>query len=301
MGVGFLASNPGLLALWLAINSRSSIITGLLPSDHHAKGHGDDGFTMSEIHHSTEERRAESEFGLRVTDFLRRNSRRLVIGASTVLIVALVVTLWILHRREVAAAGFSALSQASDAEGIAAVASQFRGTPAAVLAAFVEGNALLDEDRYEEASAAFESFLGRHPDHPMAPDAEFLLGIAWEGLGRTERAVEQFRLVSDREDHPRAPEALISAARCEETLGRPDEARRLLEDLLARYPESVWAREAGSDLPRIRRLSQRSGTPESALKTVVSPETGEHPGPEDLPPPPLPGQAGGQESPATGS
>lgn len=223
---------------------------------------------MSEIHHSVEEQHAETAFGLRVTEFLRRNGRRLAVLASVIAAVALLVVFWVIHRREVAAAGFAAISQASDAEALAAVASQYRGTPAAVLAEFLEGNALLDEDRYEEAARAFETFFAQRPAHPFAPDAEFLLAVAREGLGGTEQALEQYEAVAAREGHRRAAEALASAARCQEALGRPAEAQRLLEDLLARYPESVWTLGAREDLAQLRAAAgeaEEGPQPPSAL------------------------------------
>lgn len=229
---------------------------------------------MSDSHHSVEEQHVETAFGLRVTDFLRRHGRRLALLASVIAVLGLVVAFWMIHRREMAAAGFAAVSRADDPESFGAVASQYRGTPAAVLAAFLEGNALLDAARYEEAGQALESFLAGHPSHMFAPDAEFLLAIAQEGMGSVEEALRQYAKVAERDGHPRAAEALASAARCQEALGRPAEARRLLEDLLARHPGSVWAADAREDLVRVRasaRDAPGGPAPEASDELPVSP------------------------------
>src|SRR5207244_12120369 len=83
-------------------------------------------------------------------------------------------------------------------------------------------------------------------------------------LGRTREAVGQYECLRQRPPAP--PEAVIGLARCRYDLNDADEARRLLDGLLADHPDQVAALvERG----RLALRDGRTGDAERALRRAV--------------------------------
>lgn len=96
---------------------------------------------------------------------------------------------------------------------------------------------------------AFGDFLARYPDSPLAGNAMYWLGLTYFAMADHKNAVAtQERLLHDYPQHAKVPDAMVNLARGRIQLGETEEARRLLEDVVARYPATRSAELAGKIL-----------------------------------------------------
>lgn len=147
--------------------------------------------------------------------------------------------------------------------------------------------------QWRDSEAAFDRYLERFADQPLAMQARF--GVAWaqENMSRFPEAIENYRRVADADKSERAARAqfqlgeclfalkdhetalrellkveilyaypqwsaaaLYEAARCLESLGRDTDARRQYGEVSEKYSDTRWAR-----LSRERMKSRRPQLP----------------------------------------
>jgi TolA-binding protein len=113
---------------------------------------------------------------------------------------------------------------------------------AAQRALFTRGLMALENENWEEASAAFATIADSWENSYLAPVSLYNAGSAREEAGDTVGAVEYWtRLVDEyAEVSPDAPEALFNLGRIAETLGDNDKALQHYGDVNSRFPESRW-------------------------------------------------------------
>jgi len=110
---------------------------------------------------------------------------------------------------------------------------------------FFKGN------KFKEAAAAFATFLQKHPDSSLAPNAQFWLGNAWYAQRDCRRAIEAQSYVTTKwPDSPKAPDAMLAIATCQQEMGNPTGVKRTLETLIAKYPNSPAAESARARLKK---------------------------------------------------
>jgi len=98
---------------------------------------------------------------------------------------------------------------------------------------------------YSLAVSAMQGFLVTYPSSPLAPNAQYWIGMAHSGQRDYKSAIAaQRKLLSDWPDSPKAPDALLSIASAQETMGDRTAARKTLEELIAKYPASSSAASA---------------------------------------------------------
>ena len=105
--------------------------------------------------------------------------------------------------------------------------------------------------KYKEAAAGFAAFVQKHPASSLAPNAQFWLGNAWYAQRDCKRAIEAQSVVTTKyPDSTKAPDAWLAISTCQQEMGNPTGARRSLEALVARYPQSPAAAEAQQRLKK---------------------------------------------------
>jgi tol-pal system protein YbgF len=105
--------------------------------------------------------------------------------------------------------------------------------------------------KYKEAATAFAGFVERHPEHALAANAQYWLGISWYAQRNCTKAIEAQSLVTTRyPSSDKAPDAWLAIATCQQELGNANGARRTMEILLEKYPASPAAGKARERLKK---------------------------------------------------
>lgn len=92
---------------------------------------------------------------------------------------------------------------------------------------------------YPAAEAAFNSFLSKHPESPLAGNACYWLGLTYFSVGdHKNAAAAQMRLLRDYPQHAKVPDAMLNLARAQIQLGETESARKMLEEVTAKYPST---------------------------------------------------------------
>lgn len=98
---------------------------------------------------------------------------------------------------------------------------------------------------YALAVSAMQGFLVAYPGSPLAPNAQYWIGMAYSGQRNYKEAINaQRKVISSWPTSDKAPDALLSIASSQETMGDRPGARRSLEELVAKYPASSAAASA---------------------------------------------------------
>lgn len=125
------------------------------------------------------------------------------------------------------------------------------GDPAAEDRDYQAALGLMRGGKYKEAGAAFSSFVQKYPASSLAPNAQFWLGNAWRAQHDCRKAIEAESYVATKwPTSDKAPDAMLVMADCQQEMGNPTGARRTLESLVAKYPNSAAAENAK---PRLKK------------------------------------------------
>ena len=115
-------------------------------------------------------------------------------------------------------------------------------------AAFRLGQLCLDDGEYKEALQLYrKAAAAASTEAQMGVRARSYIGMAKasKGLGEMEDAARYFMGVAVLYDDANlVPECLFEAAECYRRAGRELDARKTLDELRRRYPDSVWAKKA---------------------------------------------------------
>jgi tol-pal system protein YbgF len=98
---------------------------------------------------------------------------------------------------------------------------------------------------YPLAVSAMQGFLVSYPKSPLAPNAQYWVGMAYSGQRDYKSAItEQRKVIAQWPDNPKAPDAMLSIASSQETMGDRRAAQKTLQELIERYPTSSAAASA---------------------------------------------------------
>ena len=139
--------------------------------------------------------------------------------------------------------------RAAEAALTAAQATVAGGSPEAEYQAAFN---LLKDGRYDEASSALQAFVGKYPQHELAPNAMYWLGEAHYVRRDYPAALAAFEgLLKDYPGNRKTPDALLKVGYCQAELKRPGPARAALARVIQEFPDSQAAAEAKARLDRM--------------------------------------------------
>jgi tol-pal system protein YbgF len=113
---------------------------------------------------------------------------------------------------------------------------------------------LISARKYEEAGAAFTTFLEQFPTSPLADNAQYWLAETLYVRSKYTEALPAFRKVV--EVYPQSakmPDAMLKIGYCQAELGDRTAARTSLQEVMRQFPDTTAARLASQ---RLERLSQ---------------------------------------------
>jgi tol-pal system protein YbgF len=110
---------------------------------------------------------------------------------------------------------------------------------------------LFKDKKYKEAQTGFQSFMRDYPNSNLVSSAQFWFANTLYLQRDCKGAIDAHTVVIDR--HPGsslAPDALLAISTCQQELNDAKAARKTLETLVARYPQSSAAETARQRLKR---------------------------------------------------
>jgi tol-pal system protein YbgF len=111
---------------------------------------------------------------------------------------------------------------------------------------------LLKDGKYPEASTALQDFLGKYPQHELAPNAMYWLGEAHYVQRDYAGALAAFEgLLAQYPGNRKSADALLKVGYCQAELKRPGAARTALARVIEEYPDTPAATEARARLDRL--------------------------------------------------
>jgi len=138
--------------------------------------------------------------------------------------------------------------------------------PVQLQAEYQQAFNLLRQSLYDQAIRAFEQFMARHPNDLYSDNAQYWLAEAYYVKREFPQAlVEYNKVVSNFPQSQKLNDALLKIGFTLHELGEVDAARKQLQELIQKQPDSTVARLADERLKRI------STTPQSASPMQGSP------------------------------
>ena len=135
-----------------------------------------------------------------------------------------------------------------------ALTADFDGTRGAASGTIVLAKCYMSKGQYKEAEQTFKKYLDDYGDDPIFSLAA-TAGIAasYEAQGDYGKAAQAYeRAAKKYSDSFKAPEFLLSAARCYKKVNQPQDAKRVLNELIETYPKSQVVSDAKLLLGELR-------------------------------------------------
>jgi len=108
---------------------------------------------------------------------------------------------------------------------------------------------LIKTRHFDQAEQALSGFLHRYPESQYAANAQYWLGEVYLVKGQAEPARAAFeKVVGNWPKHAKVPDALYKQADATQRLSQNEQARRLLREVIEKYPNSSAAKLAQRDL-----------------------------------------------------
>ena len=222
---------------------------------------------------------SHSDQALRLLAWLEVNWRRAAGMLAAVIVVGVVVAFFIWSGKETERKASGALSallitpDTGSSEQLLAFARENPGTAAAVRATLLAAAALFSEDRYQDAQAQFEAFLGMQPPDALIPEARYGIASCKEAQGLVEAAIADYQAIVENPGSGNVVyQARFALGRLYQEQGKPELARVQFE-LLARDRGTSLAAEAAirlQTLPRPEPVAPSStATPTIRIPSAV--------------------------------
>ncbi len=110
---------------------------------------------------------------------------------------------------------------------------------------------LFKAGKHKDALTAFLAFIKAYPSSSFQPSAHYWAGSAHYQIGEYKKAIELFvKLSTTWPEDAKAPDALLGQANCQQESADAKGARKTLETLVAKYPNSAAASVAKQRLAK---------------------------------------------------
>ncbi len=146
------------------------------------------------------------------------------------------------------------LAEAKDVDGWRKVIAQYAGSPAAGDALLLVAEQLRKDGKFDESATAARQFIDQYPEHPLLSGAWTSLGATLEAQGKGDEALSTYQKVSTTFANSfSAPVALLGQARIFKEKGKTEEAKRLFEQVINQYQETIFAQLAMRETQQLKK------------------------------------------------
>ncbi|QUJ68442.1 tol-pal system protein YbgF [Photobacterium sp. GJ3] len=113
-------------------------------------------------------------------------------------------------------------------------------------------NLILKEKDYVGAITAFNGFLSAYPESVYAANAHYWLGQLYFTQNKMSEAQSHFQSVVDFQDSNKRADALLKMGVLAERANKPDEAKKLYQQVVAEYPNTATSQQAEKSLKSLK-------------------------------------------------
>ena len=213
---------------------------------------------------------AANEDAKQFSQWMAEYGRPALIGLAVAVVLLLGISIWRTQKESKAEAAVQALFQGRSPEEFQQLASADPEAPTAPMALATAAAEFYAQNRYDEALAAYQSFLSQYPGHMLVPDAQIGVAASLEAQDDFAAAAEAYEtFAAANANSSLRPQAVMGAARCREQLGDFDAARALYEDFIAANPDSTWLPQAESGLLFLKKAERAKNLPAPAAPVAV--------------------------------
>ncbi|HET8759572.1 MAG TPA: tetratricopeptide repeat protein [Nitrospiria bacterium] len=167
-----------------------------------------------------------------------------------------------------------------------AVRGQYPRTAHAALALFYEGNALAGINRFDDAIAAYQTWLSTYTRKDLAPLVAQRLAYALWAKGATQEALARFEDVTKMTDAPNRDLAYFEMGRIQESLGQKDKALETYTALAKEFGASPWSSEGNARIVALGGTPPGAEVPKTSETAPHTPEGAAQPAPTGQQPAP---------------
>ena len=188
------------------------------------------------------------------SDFWEDNKTKILAYGILLIVVLGGYGIYFVNSQRKEAAAKANYAAASSAAELQAVVRDYAGSRVAGDASLQLADKLREEKKYGEAETVLLDFIAKNPDHPLVGGAWISLASTYEFKGKLDKALDTYQQAATKFPNAyTAPIALVSQGRILIEQKKPDDAKRIYEDVVARYPDSIFARESMRELRFLKR------------------------------------------------
>jgi tol-pal system protein YbgF len=119
--------------------------------------------------------------------------------------------------------------------------------------AYEAAHRLFKAGKHQDAVAAFDDFLKKFPDSVYAPYAYYEMGNAYFVLADYQKALDSYQVLAGKYGaSPKAADAMLGMADCYTERKEAASAKKVLKQIIAKYPGSEAAAAAAKRLPALK-------------------------------------------------
>jgi predicted negative regulator of RcsB-dependent stress response len=196
---------------------------------------------------------------LKVLAWLHANQKKLIIGATVVVVIVLAVVIVDWQKAQVEASADAQLLKVplatyhgnrlvpAQSGPFLNLAKQYPDTSAGEYAALLGAGSLFTEGKYPEAHQAFSQFIERYPESPLLSQAKVGLAASLEGEGKISEAAQKYQeiLAACSAEANIVSPVKLTLARLDEAQNKPEQAFNYYVELARiNNPYDPWAAEA---------------------------------------------------------
>ncbi len=112
---------------------------------------------------------------------------------------------------------------------------------------------LMKQGQYQRAIKGFHAFLTKYADSPLADNAQYWIAEGNYVLRNYKAAQDEFsKVMSGYPNSPKAPDALLKIGFIHQDLDNAEQARKTLQDVVQRFPQSNAAKLAQQRLDKMK-------------------------------------------------
>ena len=113
---------------------------------------------------------------------------------------------------------------------------------------------LMKQGNYERSIKAFREFNAKHPGSGLADNAQYWIAEGAYVQRHYKQALDEFnKVLNGYPQSQKLPDALLKIGYVQYELGAYDKARKALNDVLARFPNTTAAKLAGARLDKMKK------------------------------------------------